>query len=256
MIETLKKKQTNEEIVKEYTKVRSPELKEQAIQAYLALVRYIIGRMNIPENGLLTKEDLYQFGIVGLIEALERYQPEHGTTFKTFAYKRIYGEIVDTIRRNGILNRDQAKNVNRLVSAVETLQHRLGRDPSVQEVCREAKMSEQEYFEIEMLNKLNFTLSLDERVSETGEGSQLRRDMISDDSQQSPEERLDRESMKNNLKYKISRLPEKQRLILALYYYEELTLMDIGQVLNLSESRVSQILKETLIELRRSINYQ
>jgi len=139
---------------------------------------------------------------------------------------------------------------------VETLQHRLGRDPSVQEVCREAKMSEQEYFEIEMLNKLNFTLSLDERVSETGEGSQLRRDMISDDSQQSPEERLDRESMKNNLKYKISRLPEKQRLILALYYYEELTLMDIGQVLNLSESRVSQILKETLIELRRSINYQ
>jgi len=256
MIETLKKKQTNEEIVKEYTKVRSPELKEQAIQAYLPLVRYIIGRMNIPENGLLTKEDLYQFGIVGLIEALERYQPEHGTTFKTFAYKRIYGEIVDTIRRNGILNRDQAKNVNRLVSAVETLQHRLRRDPSVQEVCREAKMSEQEYFEIEMLNKLNFTLSLDERVSETGEGSQLRRDMISDDSQQSPEERLDRESMKNNLKYKISRLPEKQRLILALYYYEELTLMDIGQVLNLSESRVSQILKETLIELRRSINYQ
>ena len=160
MIETLKKKQTNEEIVKEYTKVRSPELKEQAIQAYLPLVRYIIGRMNIPENGLLTKEDLYQFGIVGLIEALERYQPEHGTTFKTFAYKRIYGEIVDTIRRNGILNRDQAKNVNRLVSAVETLQHRLGRDPSVQEVCREAKMSEQEYFEIEMLNKLNFLLMM------------------------------------------------------------------------------------------------
>lgn len=254
MIETIQKKQTNEDLVREYVDTRNASLKERVIKAYLSLVRHIVGRMNIPEHALLGKEDLYQFGVVGLIEALERYHPDYGTTFKTFAYKRIYGEIVDAIRKTGILNRDQAKNVNRLLSSVETLQHRLGREPSIREVCQEADISEQEYYNIEMLNRLNFSLSLDEKIYEDSTGSQLRRDTIPDDMQLNPEETLDLESIKNNLKHIISQLSEKQRLVLALYYYEELTLMDIGTVLNLSESRVSQILKETLIELRQKAN--
>lgn len=242
-----------EEIVRIYTATPNPETKEKAIKANLPLVKHIVGRLNIPEQGALRKEDLYQYGIIGLIDALDRYKEEYGVKFKTFAYRRIFGEIMDAVRKLGILNREQLKCVNKIFNAIDNLRNQFGREPTVHEVCQHADITPEEYYTAEQLNNLSFSLSLNERVYENTDGTVLRQDLIADEHQDSPEELFERQELKNQLKALIKRLPEKQRLVLALYYYEELTLLDIGQVLGLSESRVSQILKQTIIDLRRQI---
>ena len=140
-----------EEFVKEYILTRNQKVKDQAIQAYMALVKYIVGRINIPENGLLKREDCYQYGIVGLLSALEKFDPEFGVSFKTFAYKRIYGEVIDAIRNTGTLNRKQAKDINRIITVSGELQSVLGRDPTPMEVCEEMGISEDEYYHIQQL---------------------------------------------------------------------------------------------------------
>jgi RNA polymerase sigma factor for flagellar operon FliA len=242
-----------EEIVRTYTATPNPETKEKAIKANLPLVKHIVGRLNIPEQGVLRKEDLYQYGIIGLIDALDRYKEEYGVKFKTFAYRRIFGEIMDAVRKLGILNREQMKCVNKILNAIDDLRNQFGREPTVHEVCQYADITPEEYYTAEQLNNLSFTLSLNDRVYENTDGTVLRQDLIADENQDSPEQLFERQELKNQLKALIKRLPEKQRLVLALYYYEELTLMDIGQVLGLSESRVSQILKQTIIDIRRQI---
>lgn len=244
-----------EELVKEYALTRNPKAKELAIQAYMALIKHIVGRINLPENGLLKREDFYQYGIIGLLSALEKYQPEFGVSFKTFAYKRIYGEVVDAIRKAGVLNRKQTKDINRIQKAGEKLRTVLGREPSSGEICEELGISEDEYFHIQQSANLNFTLSLSENVFNSDENSLTRADTIVDESQIPPDVALEKQVIKDTLKKHIKELPERQRLILALYYYEELTLFDIGQVLEISESRVSQILNQILIDLRLKLKH-
>ena len=251
----IRKKIDGEELVKEYILTGNQKVKEQAIQAYMALVKHIVGRINIPENGLLKREDCYQYGIVGLLSALEKFDPEFGVSFKTFAYKRIYGEVIDAIRNAGVLNRRQVKDINRILTVSGELQSVLGRGPTPMEVCEEMGISEDEYYRIQQSANLNFTLSLYDKVYDDGENSLTREDTIADESQTPPDVMLEKQGIKEILKGLIKGLPERQRLILALYYYEELTLFDIGQVLGISESRVSQILNQVLVDLRGKMRY-
>jgi RNA polymerase sigma factor for flagellar operon FliA len=244
----------NEEFVKTYMNNPNPLTKESAIKANLSLVKKIVGRMNIPEQGILQREDLYQYGIIGLIDALDRYDEKFGVKFGTYAYHRIYGEIMDAIRKLGVLNREQIRFVKKIHDSIADLRSRFAREPTVREVCDYADITPQDYYAVEQLNNLNFTLSIDEKVYENSDGTIIRRDVIPDDNQETPERVFERKEIKNQLKSIIKRLPEKQRVILALYYYEELTLADIGKVLGVSESRVSQILKQTLIDIRQEIS--
>lgn len=242
-----------ERLVRQYKLTGNQTDKEAAVREYLPLVKHIVGRLNLPENGLMKREDLYQFGILGLLDALERYQPDFGASFKTFAYRRIYGEIIDAVRRVGILNREQTREVQLIAKTFDDLRHRLQREPTIEEVCQTAGLTLDKYFEIEQTNHLNFTISLDERVDGDDESSLTRKELISDEESLSPEQQLDKENLKNALKVIIEKLPERERLLLALYYYEELTLADIGQVLGLSESRVSQLLKACLVTIRKEL---
>jgi len=248
-----KRKIDGETLVKEYVSTRDQQVKEQAIQAYLPLVKHIIGRINIPDNGILKREDIYQYGIVGLLDALERFEPEFGVSFKTFAYKRIYGEIIDAIRKGGALSRKQVKDINRILRTTEKLRVSLGREPTPTEICKENGISEDEYYQIQQSVNPNFTLSLDEAISNDGGNLLYRKDTLVDETQIPPDLALEKQGIKDELKNIIRNLPERQRLILALYYYEELTLFDIGQVLEISESRVSQIMNQTLAYLRKKL---
>ncbi len=240
-------------LVKKYKETHGQQLKDAAVREYLPLVKHIVGRLNIPENSIMKREDLYQYGILGLLDALERYQPTFGVSFKTFAYKRIYGEIVDAVRRIGPLNRDQIREIQLIANAYEELRKRLLREPTIEEVCQETGIELEHYFEIEQANHLNFTISLDDFVEEDDGLSLTRKETIRDDQQKTPDEKFDESSLKKTLKFLIERLPERERLVLALYYYEELSLADIGKVLGLSESRVSQILKATLVTIRKQL---
>lgn len=251
---TLENKTNGEDLVMLYVKTRDHMAKDQAIRAFLPLVKYIAARINFVENGVMRREDIYQYGIVGLLESLERYQPEIGVSFKSFAYKRIHGEIIDAIRREGILNRDQMKSVIQLASAEDKLRASLSREPTQFEVCDEIGISENKYFKIQNLRSLSSSVSLNENIFLGENHSVLREEMIADIAQEPPDLILESESLKEELKRIIQELPERQRLILALYFYEDLILYDIGQVLRISESRVSQILKKTLSEIKKKLS--
>ena len=245
--------QDAEQLVQEYVKTKKPRVKEEAIKKYLPLVKYIVGRINLPRENVLKREDLNQYGIVGLLDSIERYNPNIGVTFKTFAYKRIHGEIVDAIRKSGVLSRSQINKISKLTRAIELLKNELGREPLPTEICEYLQITLPELHKIRSFMTLTFTLSLDEKIGSDNDDSYTRKDMIASDSEEQPDKILQRKSLKEELKFYIKELPERERIVLALYYYEELTLSDIGQVLNISESRVSQIMNKTLSNLQQKL---
>ncbi|MBN2280455.1 MAG: FliA/WhiG family RNA polymerase sigma factor [Candidatus Marinimicrobia bacterium] len=245
--------QEAETLVQEYIKTKDTKIKEKAIKKYLPLVKYIVGRINLPRENVLKKEDLNQYGIVGLLDSIERYDPSVGVTFKTFAYKRIHGEIVDAIRKSGVLSRSQMTKISRMTESVEYLKSELGREPLPNEICDYMGITLSELHKIQNSMTLTFTLSLDEKIGGDSDESFSRKDLIPSDSEEQPDVQLQMKSLKEELKFYIRELPERERIVLALYYYEELTLSDIGQVLNISESRVSQIMNKTLLNLQQKL---
>lgn len=242
-----------EALVKEYCKTKSQSIKEMVVRAYAPLVKYIVGRINISPSSTLRRDDLYQFGVIGLLEALERFDPEKNVTFKTFAHRRINGEVIDAIRREGSMSRDKVEKLKLIEKTTNALISELGREPMPFEVYGRLNMDEDEYYSVLHASQINYTVSLDKTML-GGDGEKIyRSETIEDPTAISVDEDLSRESMKSELKNIIQDLPEKQRIILALYFYEELTLSDIGQVLSLTESRVSQILNQVLVEVKAKL---
>ncbi len=239
-----------EHLVREYTVSRDATIRDEAIQAFLPLVKYIAGRINIDQFGTLVREDLYQYGVVGLLTALDRYQTDKGASFKTFAYRRIHGEIIDAIRREGTVSKDAYSVRKKVTRVTDELRQQMGRDPALSEVASVMKVSLEELNRMLSKGTAAEHLSLNDTVGNDDSDSMLRLDVIRDDEQLSPDEEFEKGALKEELVNLIKHLPERQRLILALYYYEELTLADIGMILGLSESRISQILSQTLAEMR------
>ncbi len=242
-----------EPLVVEYIKTGSFKLKEKVMTAYLPLVKYIIGRMNLPTNGILDKEDLYQFGMLGLMSALDRYDPANEASFKTFAYKRITGAVLDAVRKNNVLTREQMRKLQLVNATSKKLENELGRSPSPSEICKKSGVPEEEYYHILQLTQHNFEISIDEVRKDQNGDTSLVNETVRDEQQITPEDLFEKKQLKKELKSLIQNLPERPRLILALYFYEELTLFDIGQVLDISESRVSQIMNQTLVSIRKSL---
>ena len=239
-----------ESLVRQYSVTRDDKLRDQAVQAFLPLVKYIAGRINIDQFGTLRREDLYQFGVVGLLTALDRYQSDKGASFKTFAYRRIHGEIIDAIRREGTISKDAYTLHKKVITATDRLRQQLGREPALFEVAEAMHISADELNSMLARGDVGEHISLDDVISGDDSDSMLRIDVIKDEDQISPGDQFEQNSIKDELIEIIKHLPERQRLILALYYYEELTLADIGMILGLSESRISQILSQTLGEIR------
>ncbi len=254
MSEILEKiKEQGEFLVKEYLKTRNQGIKEKIVQAYSPLVKYIVGRINFSSNAILSQEDLYQCGMIGLLGALERYKPDSQAAFKTYAYKRIHGEVIDAIRKEGMLGRDKYDQIKAIEKTTMALTARLEREPSTDEICTELNITEDEYHDRINASLMNYMLSLDTKISATNGEYIYRVDTLEDDTQMTPEEKVNESNLKNIIKKIIPNLEERERLILALYFYEELTLFDIGQVLGITESRVSQILNKTLVNIRVKI---
>jgi RNA polymerase sigma factor for flagellar operon FliA len=248
------KKMDGEALVREYCMTGNELIKDQAVRAFLPLVKHIVGRINVGSSFLiLQKDDLYQYGVVGLLYALGRFDPEHGTAFKTYAYRRIHGEIIDALRRNGVLSRDQMQKLSRINSAKEKLAMQFDREPNLQEIQKETGLTDKEITKVLSTAQMSLPVSLDETFS-TDEGEVMTRmEIMEDKNQTSPDQELDEKGLRNELKGYIQELSERERLILALYYYENLTLADIGIVLNLSEGRVSQILSKVHSALRQKL---
>ena len=243
-----------EELLREFYETNDPAIKERAVKEFLPLVYYVVNRVTLPVTDAITREDLEQSAIHGLLEAIDRFDNERNVKFKTFAYKRIYGAVIDAVRQVRILSRTKLEKLMAVQKITERLAQKHHRDPTTEEVCEAANITPDEYAQLLAAGQLSYaTFSLDDPVSDGNNGTTRQIDLLADVDAEDPESTFMMETLKTRLVTILKDLPERERLILALYYYENLTLVEIGQVLNISESRVSQIMSKSLDQLRTKL---
>ena len=227
--------------------------REALILKYLPFVKVVVGRMSskIPIDAS-DKEDLINVGIIGLMSAIEKFDKGRNVRFETYACIRIRGAVLDELRARDWVPRIVRSKDNEIAKAIATLQRQLGRAPADYEISKHMGLSIQDYFKLlDESRCISFISSEDlpvdyldiysrsEVIIAVDQGNVL--DLITD------------HEFRMQLKEAIETLPEKERLVLTLYYYEELTMKEIGKVLNLTESRICQLHSQAIIRLRSSV---
>lgn len=243
-----------EELWRKYLHTGGREAKEALIQEYLPLVRRLAGRLVLGLPSHVEEQDLAACGVIGLLEALERYNPSRGAGFKTFATWRIRGAMLDELRKTTWMPRSIYRRLRQLQAAEQKMSQTLGREPSRQELAGELGWTlseiEQVYaqtncFSLLSLESLLFAVPVS--ISEPGGGGPATVSFVS------PEESLEREERRELLGQAIAELKEREKMVLAFYYKEELTLREIGHILKVSTARVSQIHAQAILSLRKKL---
>ena len=232
----------------EYSKNRDINVRNQIILRYIYLVKHVVNRMWGSYSHLKQTEDLISCGVLGLIDAIDRYDLSRGVKFETYAYFRIRGEIIDQLRKNDWIPKNtrlQAKKVEEMIAFLES---KLDRQPNDQEIAEQMSITIEDFHKI--LGQLHsFSLvSLDDQLSETTFHSGLVADK-----DETPERVAGMNEIKTLLTYTIDSLPEKEKMVVSLYYFDEMNLKEIGKVLGVSESRVSQIHTKALLRMKNKL---
>lgn len=225
-------------------------LRDAIITRAIPLVRSIVGKINSPDTMLSQYEDLESAGVMGLLQALDNYSLEHKVKFNTFAYYRIRGNIVDYLRKIDKVPRLQRSTYGKAQSAIDELMQELGRMPEDQEVADKLGIELEEYYKVLTSVQQRSALSLNDPYYQDSNSSESHSDFLEDQNIERPDEPLERKMVKTKLEKEIRKLKEREQLILALYYYEDLTLKEIAAVLGLTEARISQILGKILMNLK------
>ncbi len=234
----------------EQTGDRSQQIRENMITAHLPLVRYMVNRFATQLPSHLDPQDLASAAVVGLIHAADRFDPERGVQFKTFAEQHIRGAILDELRAGDSLSRTMRDRCKRVEREMHLLEQRLGRNPNGEEMAETLQISLDEYYcMLEDIHEYSF-ISIDDSWDDD-EGHPLSlADILSDNEHKDPRSQVMESQAVQALGYAIDGLPEKERLAVTLYYYEELNLKEIGVVLGLTESRICQILSQAMLRLK------
>jgi len=244
-----------ENLWREFRETGSKVAKDKLLVEYSHLVKYITQRLAINLPPSVDRDDLYGSGIMGLIRAVETFEPERGFKFETYAGHKIRGAVLDELRALDWVPRSVRQKARDLQRVFTKLENRLGRSPYDDEVCEELGVRIEEYEQILADVTPTTVVSLDESMTDSYSDSKDIKiiDQVEDPSSVNPLRELGFEEIKDILKVAIADLPENERLVVALYHYEELTLKEIGVVLNLTESRVSQIHSKAMIKLRTKL---
>ena len=230
-----------------YKSTGRPELQEKIVIKYLKLVHFLAHRLVSYSTPTLDREDLYSAGVIGLLEAIERFDLSKNVTFKTFATLRIKGAIIDEIRKFDWVPRSVRKKSKLLDSTIHKLFAELDRLPTDQEIADELELSMTEYYQLtDSIGPLHLS-SLDSTI-DLEYGEQSYSNIIAEEEDYEVEK--NKKIMKENLVESLESLPEKERIVITLYYYENLNLKEIAAVLEVTESRVSQIHSSALNKLR------
>lgn len=241
---------TLQELVESYCNNPADVLRNSIISKSMPLIRSIIGKINRPNKPLSQREDLESAGITGLIQALDTYELDKNIQFNTYAYYRIRGSVIDYLRKVDSLPRKQRKSYGEVQGVRNRLSQEMGREPSDEEVAKELDMPIADYYQLLSSVQQRNALSLDNPF---GTDSRSFYDIQADPESSSPDENLERKEVAETLKKKIGELGERERLILTLYYYEDLTMSEVALLLNLSEARISQIVGKLLIQLKSEL---
>jgi RNA polymerase sigma factor FliA len=226
--------------------------RDRLILAYAPLVKYVAGRMS---NGLpahIEESDLISYGLLGLIGAIERFDPAREIKFETYAVSRIKGSIIDELRSLDWVPRSVRSKAREIEKVCALLENRLQRAPSDQEIADELSVTLDEFQESVAQIANASIVALDELWAISGsDGDQSALiDTLEDPKSHDPSRMLDLSEMKSRLAAAIDALPKREKIVIALYYYENLTLREIGEVLGVTESRVSQLHTKAILRLK------
>lgn len=226
-------------------------LRDKLIVQYIYLARYVVGRIKVNLPNSFSFEDVVSFGIEGLIDAIEKYHPNKGAKFESYALMRIRGAIIDKIRSSDWLPRSLRKKIKEIKIATERLKQQIGRAPTTAEVAAVMELPEEKILEI-MSADVTVNSIYDKKG--TGEDSVEIIDTIEDTNSSRPEESVEKVDAKRELEMALKKLPERERTLLVFYYHENMTLKEIGEALNISESRVCQIHAQAIMKLRNILS--
>ncbi|MBD3169298.1 MAG: FliA/WhiG family RNA polymerase sigma factor [candidate division Zixibacteria bacterium] len=235
----------------EYKRTDDPVLRQQLLSEYLGLVKNVAGRMAMGFPKYVELDDLISTGVIGLIEAAKNFDPERGVKFETFAVPRIRGAILDELRALDWVPRSTRAKSRNLERATTRLVGKLGRNPNIVELANELDMSTSDLHTTIKEVASTSILSLDELICREDDNRQVPRiETVETINQDGTLDEIEKKELKEYLNDAISFLSEQEKLVVALYYYEELTLKEIGEVMQISESRVSQIHTKAVYRLR------
>ena len=228
-------------------------LRDKIVIQYIYLIKYVVGRLRITLPPTISTEDIASYGVEGLLDAIEKFSLARGVRFETYALLRIRGAIIDRIRSLDWIPRGAQKRFKMIQQATSELQNELGRAPSIDEIAKRIDLPKEKVEASMAEMESNTVVSLYESRDASSDSLELI-DTIQDKSVDDPLVQLENRDVKNELSRALSNLPERERMILALYYHENMTLKEIGNALKISESRVCQLHAQAIMKLRKLLS--
>lgn len=239
-----------EALWQEYIKTGSSQVREQLIMEYAGLVKIVAGRMGMYLGYTVEYDDLVGYGIFGLIDAIDKFEMTKGVKFETYASLRIRGSILDQIRKMDWIPRTLRQKQKKLETAIKEMEIKLGRLASNEELADNMGISPEELEDLVNQTQIANLVSLDEYLEQ---GSEVKAELGNTPRFEQPEEVIERQELKKILAEAISSLTENEQRVIAFYYFEELTLKEISRILEVSESRVSQLHTKALRKMKDKI---
>jgi RNA polymerase sigma factor for flagellar operon FliA len=245
---------TEEELWIEYRGKRDPKIREIFVKQYAPLVKYVAGKVAVGMPHNVEFDDLVGFGVFGLLDAIDKFDPDKGVKFKTYAVTRIRGAIFDELRSIDWVPRSVRQKTKEVEEAIGALEAQLGRTATDQEIAESLGWDEQEFAKTMIKISSTSILSLNDVWFSGDESDKVTIEAsIESPSSLNPDIIVEKDEVRRVIISAINELPDKEKKILVLYYYEDLTLKEIGQVLEVTESRVSQLHTKAIMRLRAKL---
>lgn len=237
----------------DYAKSHSPEIREKLILEYAPLVKLVAGRLSMYLGYNVEYDDLVSYGIFGLIDAIDKFDSMKAVKFETYASLRIRGAILDQIRKMDWIPRTIRQKQKKIDAAMKEIESATGRAATDEEIAASLGITEEDYIDWRSQMKITGVVSLNEFMES---GSEVPADQSNQHRFESPEEVVEKAELKETLEKALELLTEKEKKVILLYYYEDLTLKEISNVLEVSESRVSQLHTRALQKMKSKMgNY-
>jgi RNA polymerase sigma factor for flagellar operon FliA len=231
---------------------KAVDIKEQIVMKYIPLVKYIASRVIVGKSRYIEYEDLVSYGMLGLMDAINKFDESKGMKFSSYASIRVKGAMIDELRKNSPISKGAMDKLNKYNEVMENLQKKLLREPNVEEIAKDLNMTLEEVSEIEGYINYISVVSLEDMIFSEDDEMPLM-GTIKDNNSPSPEKMLEEKEQLEYLAKALENMNEKDRTVLSLYYYEGLTLKEIGKVLEVSESRVCQLHSRAIVHLRKEL---
>ena len=248
-LETSTKQDQDIELLNEFLTTRSLKLREELVLRHVSLIHFVLGRLGVSTEIGMDYEDLVHQGLLGLIDAVDRYNPDFGTQFSTYATVRIRGKVLDYLRSMDWLSRTARHRSKSIQKAIQTITSQTNVPPNEKEISEFLGIDLDKVHQ-GLLDSNKVIVSLDALVNADDENETTLYDTLADDNQLDPADIASENDLKSHLISSIEKLPERDQLVLSLYYFEELTLKEIGKVLEVSESRACQIHAQAILNLQ------